>query len=220
MRRQPGEDHDGHEPGPRPSELDAHRLHGVTDAGFAVTHNFGMLMRDDGYLELINGSNSASQYDEITGIGPGVAGGTQPQCNFVGPPAIPSLGGPILPNGVNGNVNQAFFEWFGIPVVMPYYGNAYPNAYDMPGVIVHFYPGGSGSPAGSEQPLPGLLSHAPRDGSCSNLHGVGAVFLFTGTCFDSARVSAQSASMLAFVDRAPDLRPCPRAAAEHPRRPR
>ena len=54
------------------------RLHGVPDSGFAVTHNFGMLMRDDGYLELIFGSNNASQYDQITGIGPGLAGGTRP----------------------------------------------------------------------------------------------------------------------------------------------
>ena len=80
----------------------------------------------------------------------GTAGGTpDPQCNFVGPPAIPSLGGPILPDGVNGNVNQSFFEWFGIPVVMPYYGNAYPNIYDMPGVTVHFSPGGSGALPGA-----------------------------------------------------------------------
>ena len=45
----------------------------VADAYFspAVTHNFGMLMRDDGYLELIFSSNNASQFDQITGIGPG-----------------------------------------------------------------------------------------------------------------------------------------------------
>ena len=67
-------------------------------------------------------------------------------------PAIPSLGGPILPNGTLGNVNQAFFEWFGIPAVMPYYGNAYNNFYDMPGVTVHFSPGGSGAlPAASNR---------------------------------------------------------------------
>ena len=117
---------------------------GVADAGFAVTHNFGMLMRDDGYLELIFGSNNASQFDEITGIGPGAAGGTQPQCNFVGPPAIASLGGPILPGGVNGTANQAFFEWFGSSA-NPNYTNPYPNLYDMPGVTVHFAPGGSGA---------------------------------------------------------------------------
>ena len=105
-------------------------------------------MRDDGYLELINGSNNASQYDEITGIGPGLAGGTQPQCNFVGPPATASLGGPILPNGMIGNVNQAFFEWFGSSS-MPNYANPYPNLYDMPGVIVHFAPGGSGALPGA-----------------------------------------------------------------------
>ena len=76
----------------------------------------------------------------------------QVQCNFVGPPAIPSLGPPILPGGANGNVNQAFFEWFGIPVVMPYYGNAYQNLFDMPGVTVRFSPYGSGAlPAASNR---------------------------------------------------------------------
>jgi hypothetical protein len=121
----------------------------VTDLGGAgFSHNFGMLMRDDGYLELINGSNNASQFDQISGIGPGSAGGTQPQINFVGPPAIASLGGPILPNGTLGNVNQAFFEWFG-NLSMPYYGNNYNNYYDMPGVIVRFAPGGGGTLPGA-----------------------------------------------------------------------
>ena len=32
---------------------------------------------------------------------------------------------------------------------MPYYGNNYPNGYDMPGVTVHFYPAGSGSLPGA-----------------------------------------------------------------------
>ena len=124
---------------------------GVPDVGFAVPHNFSMLMRDDGYLELGFNSNVASIYDEITGIGPGLAGGTQPQCNFVGAPAVPSLGGPILPGGTFGTVNQAFYEWFG-NFSMPYYGNAYANGYDMAGVTVHFFPGGSGS-------LPGASDH-------------------------------------------------------------
>ena len=105
-----------------------------------------MLMRDDGYLELIFVSNNASIYDQITGIGPGSAGGTQPQCNFVGPPPTASVGGPILPNGTLGNVNQAFFEWFGTTNgSQPYYGNSYNNLYDMPGVTVHFSPGGGGA---------------------------------------------------------------------------
>ena len=129
----------------------------VTDLGARGSrHNFGMLMRDDGYLELINGSNNASQLRRDHGHRPREQppGGdhAQPhssgQCNFVGPPAIPSLGGPILPNGVNGNVNQAFFEWFG-NANMPYYGNAYANNYDMPGVTVHFSPGGSGALPGA-----------------------------------------------------------------------
>ena len=109
-----------------------------------------MLMRDDGYLELIFGSNNASQYDQITGIGPGNSARRHAaQCNFVGPPPSPSLGGPILPGGTLGNVNQSFFEWFGIPGVMPYYGNSYTNLYDMPGVTVRFSPYGSGALPGA-----------------------------------------------------------------------
>ena len=95
----------------------------VMDLGFAVPHTFAIQIYANGLVQIIHtGNQSASQYDQITGIGPGSAGGTQPQCNFVGPPAIPSLGGPILPNGTLGNVNQAFFEWFG-NAGMPYYGN-------------------------------------------------------------------------------------------------
>jgi hypothetical protein len=129
----------------------------VTDLGFSTTHTFAMLMRDDGYLEMIQAAHNGSQYDEITGIGPGNSlpqtlpgGGTAPQgqCNFVGPPAVAAVGGPILPNGTTGNVNQAFYEWFGL-TTMPYYGNAYNNLFDMPGVTVHFSPAGSGALPGA-----------------------------------------------------------------------
>jgi hypothetical protein len=73
--------------------------------------------------------------------------GAGSQCNFVLPPAIP-LGGPILPNGTLGNEKQAFFEWFGL-TTMPFYGNPYPNFFDMPGVTVRFSPGGGGALPGS-----------------------------------------------------------------------
>ena len=124
----------------------------VTDCGFAVAHTFAIQIYANGLVQIIHtGNQVASQFDQITGIGPGSAGGTQPQCNFVGPPAIPSLGGPILPNGTLGNVNQAFFEWFGLPGVMPYYGNLYPNPYDLAGKTLTFFPMGTGGAPQSTQ---------------------------------------------------------------------
>jgi hypothetical protein len=123
----------------------------VLDYGFSVPHTFAIQIYANGVVQIIHtGNQFASQYDQITGIGPGTAGGTQPQCNFVGPPAIPSLGGPILPNGTLGNVNQAFFEWFGT-AVMPYYGNTYPNPYDLAGKTLTFFPMGTGGVPQSTQ---------------------------------------------------------------------
>jgi hypothetical protein len=126
----------------------------VVDLGFSVTHNFSMVLRADGSLDMIHASsNNASQYDEITGIGPGLnLGSPQVQTNFVGaqPPGS-SVGPGILttsPFGMVGGVYQSFFEWFGNSS-MPYYGNGYDNNYDMPGVTVHFQPAGSGSLPGA-----------------------------------------------------------------------
>jgi len=123
--------------------------------GLVNMHTFSMLLRNDGYLEITSAStNNYSSFDQTTGIGPGNnLGGSQPQINFVGaqPPGS-SVGAGILtspPFARVGNVNEAFYEWFGTLANNPYYGNTYDNPFDLYAITLHFQPGGSGTLPGS-----------------------------------------------------------------------
>lgn len=123
---------------------------GVTDLGLGTQHTFGVLLRADGYIEIIEAqNNNPSQYDQITGIGPGGnQGGAQPQKNFVGNQPIGSNVGPgILPGAYVGATNEAFFEWFGIVSQNLYYTNGYDNQFDLMGWTLHFLPNGTGTGA-------------------------------------------------------------------------
>jgi hypothetical protein len=128
----------------------------VTDYAVNISHTFSVLMKSDGYLEIISApTNNASTYDQIAGISPGnnLGGANQPQTNFIGPhPPGSALGPGILstsPYASVGGVNQAFFEWFGIPTANPYYLPTYANPYDLPAVTLHFAPSGSGGLPGA-----------------------------------------------------------------------
>jgi hypothetical protein len=127
----------------------------VNDYTLPVQHTFSTLIKTDGNLELIfSPLNNASQYDQLTGIIPGNnVGAPQPQKNFVGPqPSGSSVGPGILttpPFTVLGNVNEGFFEWFGIVTVHQYYSNPYDNPHDLFGITIHAQPAGSGTLPGS-----------------------------------------------------------------------
>ena len=118
-------------------------------------HNFSMLMRADGYVEITSAAtNNASAYDQITGIGPGNSlGSPQTQKNFVGPQPLGSSVGPGIlttpPYAVIGTANMSFFEWFGIIAQHAYYGNPYDNPFDLFAITIHFSPSGPGSLPGS-----------------------------------------------------------------------
>jgi hypothetical protein len=124
-----------------------------------VLHNFGIVMKTDGNVELIMPTtNTPSVYDSITGIGPGNSLGLpQTQKNFIGAQPPGSAVGPgILTTppffSMVGTVNMSFYEWFGfINGSTPFYGNTYNNPFDIFGVIIHFQPSGSGG-------LPGLTN--------------------------------------------------------------
>jgi hypothetical protein len=119
-----------------------------------VHHNFSALLRADGYLEIIYpATQNASIYDQMTGIGPGSGGGLT-QKNFIGPqPTGSSVGPGILstsPFAYLGNVNENFFEWFGVTgIAMPFYGNSYDNTFDLYVQTLHFLPSGSGGLPGA-----------------------------------------------------------------------
>jgi hypothetical protein len=119
------------------------------------SHTFSMLLRADGYLEIIHATtNNASLYDTIVGIGPGLNQSTAAQKNFVGPQlggAGAALGPGILttsPFQYIGAVNESFFEWFGLlsqhAPPTGFYTNGYDNPYDLYATTLHFLATGTG----------------------------------------------------------------------------
>src|SRR5262249_33309094 len=99
----------------------------VNDYTSNNTHNFSVLIRNDGYLEIVQSAlNNASIYDEMTGIGPGSnLGVPQVQRNFMGPQPVGSSVGPGIlstpPFQALGDVNKSLYEWFGILSQNSYY---------------------------------------------------------------------------------------------------
>jgi hypothetical protein len=129
----------------------------VFDFTLPVTHTFSMLMRTDGSVEITSANNNnPSQYDSITGIGPGNnLGLPQTQKNFIGAQPTGSTVGPGIlttpPGALLGTVNMSFYEWFGIVGVNGYYGNTYTNLFDI-FTTIHFNPIGNGNlPGASNQ---------------------------------------------------------------------
>jgi len=128
---------------------------GVSDYTTTNSHTFSMLIQNDGYVEVIQSNlNNASIYDQMTGIGPGAnLGAPQTQKNFVGAQPIGSTVGPGIlstpPYSRVGNVNESFYEWFGIVTQNAYYTNGYDNQYDLVATTLHFLPNGTGGLPGS-----------------------------------------------------------------------
>jgi hypothetical protein len=128
----------------------------ATDWLIPIYHNFSILMRADGYLEIQSlPTNNPSSYDQMVGISAGsnLGGASQTQKNFIGPQPPGSTVGPGIlstsPFAYVGGVNEAFYEWFGIVTQNAYYGNTYDNQYDLAAVTLHFAPTGAGTLPGS-----------------------------------------------------------------------
>jgi hypothetical protein len=105
----------------------------VHDWGLGVIHNFSVLMRADGYIEIIEAqNNNPSIYPLMVGMAPGGGlGGPQSPKNFFG----------ILTAAPPNNVyvaatNESFYESFDVSII-----------FDLPGFTMHFQPNAPGSGA-------------------------------------------------------------------------
>ncbi len=128
----------------------------VQDWLWGVHHDFSILLRADGYLEISSSvANNIAHFDQMAGIAPGygLGGLNQAQKNFTGAqPAGSNIGPGILttpPYSYVGGVNEAFYEWYGLTTQNPAYLQSYDNPFDLIGVTLHFLPTGSGGLPGS-----------------------------------------------------------------------
>jgi hypothetical protein len=114
----------------------------VSDYAIYTPHTFSMQIHASGIVQIIHTSNGfASNYDQITGIGPGGNMSTVPQKD---------LSANATPGSLLGAVNETFFEWFGL-FWMPYYGNPFEDPYDLFGKTLTFFPMGTGGVPQSTQ---------------------------------------------------------------------
>jgi hypothetical protein len=128
----------------------------VQDAVSGYLHTFSWKIDTQGFTQVIHApTNNSGVYDSMAGIAPGSNLSPTTQKNFVGPtlPGLGSVLGPGIlttpPFSYVGNVNEGFFEWWGIQALHLYYANPYDNPYDMYATTLNFLPSGTGALPGA-----------------------------------------------------------------------